>query len=67
MALYVDASWSRFCDEADPEARYVVAPADIDRLGLREAYDEYASPHPPPEIKEAPTPPNKAARRPSTK
>lgn len=68
MSLYVDVTWTRFCDESDPEARYGVAPVDIDRLGLRAAYEQYVAPPPPPdELKEAATPPNKAARRPSTK
>lgn len=67
MALYVDATWTRFCDEADPAARFVVAEVDIDRLGLRVAYDEYVARAAPPDVKEAPKPPNKAARRPPTK
>ncbi len=64
--LYVTADWTRFVREDDPEARFVVALVDVDRLGLRDAYEAHlASQAAPP--KEYPTPPDKAARRPRTK
>lgn len=68
-SLQVTADWSRFVDETDPEARFVVAEVDIDRLGLRAAYDAFTTPSPEPRasVKEYPKPPNKAARRPATK
>jgi hypothetical protein len=65
MPLYVTADWSRFVREDDPEARFVVAPVDVDRLGLGDALAAFLEPPAPP--KEYPKPSDKAARRPSTK
>ena len=66
-SLYVTADWSRFVREDDPEACFGVAPADIDRLGLRAAYERFVAPAakqmPPPADKAMHKPSNKAARR----
>jgi hypothetical protein len=62
-SLYVTADWSRFVEEGSPEAAFGVAPVDIDRLGLREAYERFVTPEP----KEAPKPADKSAKRPATK
>jgi len=42
--LYVTADRKRFVPAGDPEAAFGVAPVDIDRLGLRDAYDEFTKP-----------------------
>lgn len=60
--LYVTADWQRFVSEGDPEAAFVVAPADIDRLGLRAAYEQATAPAPEPP-KKAPVAANKMLRR----
>ena len=60
--LYVTADWSRFVREDDPEARFGVAPVDIDRHGLRDAYERFAAP---PKMQGRPA--DKMLRRPSNK
>ena len=55
-SLYITADRKRFVPAGDPEAAFVVAPVDIDRLGLREAYDAFIAP-----------PPTKQAKRPADK
>ena len=69
QSLYVTADWSRFVDEGSVEARFGVAPVDIDRLGLREAYERFIAPkpEPAPSPKMQRRPANKMARRPSDK
>lgn len=62
-SLHVTADWSRFVDESDPEARFVVAPDDVDRLGLRAALDAYQAP-PAPEPPKATQPPDKRRKFP---
>lgn len=42
--LYVTADKARFVPAGDPEAAFGVAEADIDRLGLRDAYDDFIKP-----------------------
>jgi hypothetical protein len=59
QSLYVTADWSRFVDEGSVEARFGVAPVDIDRLGLREAYEQF--------VKAQRRPADKMLRRPSDK
>ena len=44
VSYYVTADWSRFVREDDPEARFGVAPVDIDRLGLRARLDAFLTP-----------------------
>lgn len=63
--LYVTADRQRFVPAGDPEAAFGVAPADIDRLGLREAYEEFINPKP--KAKAVPAPANKMVRRASNK
>lgn len=43
-SYHATKDWSRIVREDDPEAAFVVAPADIDRLGLREALDAFLAP-----------------------
>jgi len=62
-SLYVTADWSRFVEEGSPEAAFGVAPVDIDRLGLREAYERFVAPS----AKEADKPADKAVRKPRNK
>jgi hypothetical protein len=64
--LYVTADWSRFVREDNPEARFGVAPVDIDRLGLREAYERFIAPEPV-TPKEAPKPADKALHKSANK
>ena len=59
--LYVTADRKRFVPAGDPEAAFGVAPVDIDRLGLRDAYEDSTKP------KKAPKPANKMVRRHSDK
>ena len=67
-SLYVTADWSRFVEEGSPEAAFGVAHVDIDRLGLREAYERFIAPEPvAPSPKEAAKPADKAARKPRNK
>ena len=61
--LYVTADRQRFVPAGDPEAAFGVAEADIDRLGLRDAYDEFTKPKP----KAQPAPANKMAARAANK
>ncbi len=63
-SYYVTADWSRFVPEGDSEARYGVAPVDIDRLGLREALDAFLAPPP---VKQLAKPADKAMKRPADK
>jgi len=63
--LYVTADKMRFVPEGDPEAAFGVAESDIDRLGLREAYDEFTKPKP--AAKAMPASPNKMARKAANK
>ncbi len=65
-SYYVTEDWSRFVPEGDPEARYGVAPVDIDRLGLREKLEAYLNPPRVPE-KMAERPLDKAMKRPADK
>ena len=58
--LYVTADKKRFVPAGDPEAAFGVAEADIDRLGLRDAYDEFTKPKKP---KAMPKPADKAVRK----
>ena len=60
-SYYVTADWSRFVPEGDPEARYGVAPVDIDRLGLRERLEAFLEPP----VKQASKPLDKAVKRPA--
>ncbi len=69
-SYYVTADWSRFVPEGDAEARFGVAPVDVDRLGLREALDAFLAPAPPPPepaTKQAERPADKAMKRPADK
>jgi len=59
--LYVTADYRRFVPEGDPEAAFGVSASDIDRLHLREAYEEFTKPK---AIKKAT---NKMAPKPSNK
>lgn len=53
-SLYVTADWQRFVPEGDPEAAFGVSHTDIDRLGLRDAYERsIALPEPPKQAKPA--------------
>ena len=61
--LYVTADKKRFVPAGDPEAAFGVAEVDIDRLGLRDAYDEYTKP----KAKAMPKPANKMTRKHSDK
>lgn len=69
---YVNADWSRFVSESDPEACFGVALVDIDRLGLRDALERFeaeAEPKMQPRTadKMLRRPSDKAARRPASK
>ena len=57
--LYVTADRKRFVPAGDPDAAFGVAPVDIDRLGLRDAYDEFNKP----KAKKMPKPADKAVRK----
>ena len=59
--LYITADRKRFVPAGDPDAAFGVAEADIDREGLREAYDEFTKP------KAMPRSPNKMASPPLDK
>lgn len=61
--LYVTADGKRFVPAGDLEASFGVASVDIDKLGLRDAYDEFIKPKPKAISKAA----NKMARKPSNK
>ena len=56
--LYVTADRKRFVPAGDPEAAFGVAEADVDRLGLRDAYQEFTKP----KAKAMPKPRNKMVR-----
>lgn len=60
-SYYVTADRSRFVREDDPEAAFGVAPVDIDRLGLRAAFDAFEAAEAPP------APPDKTTPRPADK
>ena len=64
-SLYVTADWSRFVEDGSPESAFGVAPVDIDRLGLREAYERFTAP--PPEPKAQSKPADKMVSKPSDK
>jgi len=57
--LYVTADRKRFVPAGDPDAAFGVAAADIDRLGLRDAYEEFIKP----EAKAMPKPKDKMVRK----
>ena len=59
--LYVTADRKRFVPAGDPEAAFGVAPVDVDRLGLRDAYEDFSKP------KAMPKPSDKMARKPANK
>lgn len=61
--LYVTADRKRFVPAGDPDAAVGIASADIDQLGLRDAYDEFIKPKSKAISKAA----NKMARKPSNK
>lgn len=67
MTLYVTADWSRFVREDDPEACFGVAPADVDRLGLRPALERFTKMADPPADKMLDRPADKAVRKTRTK
>lgn len=56
--LYVTAD-GRFVKEGSPEAAFLVASCDIDRLGLREAYEDFTKP----KKKAMPKPSDKMVRK----
>ena len=62
-SLYVTADWSRFVEDGSPESAFGVAPVDIDRLGLREAYERFTAPQPKAQAKPA----DKMVSKPSNK
>ncbi len=64
MALYVTADWSRFVREDDPEACFGVVLVDIDRLGLRDAFERFEA-ESEPKMRQRPA--DKMLRRPSDK
>ena len=55
--LYVTADRKRFVPAGDPEAAFGVAEPDIDRLGLRDAFNDFTKP------KALPKPSNKMVRK----
>ena len=61
---YVTADRKRFVPAGDPEAAFGVAEADIDRLGLRDAYDDFTKPKAVKAVKAAA---NKMAHKPTNK
>jgi len=63
--LYVTRDWSRFVPEGHADAAFGVALVDVDRLGLRDAYDEFTKPKP--KAKMASKPSNKMASKPANK
>lgn len=68
MTVYITADRKRVVPAGHKDAAYGVAEADIDRLGLRAAYDDFMAPPveqkqaEPAENKMAPAPANKARR-----
>ncbi len=62
-SLFITADRKRFVWPGDPEAAFGVAAVDIDRLGLRDAYDDFIKPKP----KAMPKPSDKMARKPRNK
>jgi len=63
MNLYVTADRQRFVPEGHPDAVFGVAPGDIDRLGLREAYEAFVGQ----KVKAMRHPADKAMRHPADK
>ena len=57
--LYITADRKRFVPAGDPDAAFGVAEADIDREGLREAYEAFTTLKP----KAMPKPSNKMVRK----
>jgi len=60
---YITADRKRFVPAGSPDARFGIAESDIDRLKLREAFDEFIKPLEEPEVKMAPKPSNKMRKR----
>ena len=57
--LYVTADLKRFVPAGDPDAAIGIASVDIDRLGLRDAYEDFTNP----KAKAMPKPNDKMVRK----
>ena len=66
-SYHVTRDWRRIVREDDPEAAFVVAPVDIDRLGLRGALEAFLAPAGNGEAPASPAPADKTSPAPADK